>query len=147
MKPAELQTFATRPSRTSGAYSAWSLSMRLRSCAGVDGMSSKPSVSMRARISGESIAATRSRCSRSSTGLGVAAGATTPAQGRISTSGAPASASVGSCEWSFSLVTRSKFDVRWNDLNKRYAFGFAAFDNAQVRHATADDPMFLVFGK
>jgi Ethylbenzene dehydrogenase len=45
------------------------------------------------------------------------------------------------------LVTGSKFDVQWNDLNKRYAFGFAAFDNAQVRHATADDAMFLVFGK
>ena len=34
------------------------------------------------------------------------------------------------------LVTGSKFDVQWNDLGKRYAFGFAAFDNAQVRHAT-----------
>jgi len=45
------------------------------------------------------------------------------------------------------LVTGSKYDVQWDDLNKRYAFGFAAFDNAQVRHATADDPMFLVFGK
>ena len=45
------------------------------------------------------------------------------------------------------LVTGSKFDVQWNDLNARYAFGFAAFDNAQVRHATADEPSFLVFGK
>lgn len=45
------------------------------------------------------------------------------------------------------LVTGSRFDVQWNDLGKRYAFGFAAFDNAQVRHATADDPMFLVFGR
>ncbi|HET9820961.1 MAG TPA: ethylbenzene dehydrogenase-related protein [Burkholderiaceae bacterium] len=45
------------------------------------------------------------------------------------------------------LVTGSKFDVQWNDLSKRYAFGFAAFDNAQVRHATSDEPMFLVFGK
>lgn len=45
------------------------------------------------------------------------------------------------------LVTGSKFDVQWNDLNKRYPFGFAAFDNAQVRHATADDVSFLVFGK
>ena len=45
------------------------------------------------------------------------------------------------------LVTGSKFDVQWNDLGKRYAFGFAAFDNAQVRHATADEPSFLVFGK
>jgi hypothetical protein len=45
------------------------------------------------------------------------------------------------------LVTGSKFDVQWSDLNARYAFGFAAFDNAQVRHATSDDAMFLVFGK
>jgi hypothetical protein len=45
------------------------------------------------------------------------------------------------------LVTGSKFDVQWNDLSKRYAFGFAAFDNAQVRHATGDEPLFLVFGK
>jgi hypothetical protein len=45
------------------------------------------------------------------------------------------------------LVTGSKFDVQWNDMSKRYAFGFAAFDNAQVRHATADEPSFLVFGK
>ena len=45
------------------------------------------------------------------------------------------------------LVTGSKFDVQWDDLSKRYAFGFAAFDNAQVRHATGDDTLFLVFGK
>ncbi len=45
------------------------------------------------------------------------------------------------------LVTGSKFDVQWSDLSKRYAFGFAAFDNAQVRHATGDDPLFLTFGK
>ena len=45
------------------------------------------------------------------------------------------------------LVTGSKFDVQWSDLNARYAFGFAAFDNAQVRHATGDEPLFLVFGK
>jgi hypothetical protein len=45
------------------------------------------------------------------------------------------------------LVTGSKFDVQWSDLNARYPFGFAAFDNAQVRHATADEPSFLVFGK
>jgi hypothetical protein len=37
--------------------------------------------------------------------------------------------------------------VQWDKLDKRYAFGFAAFDNAQVRHATAEDVMFLVFGK
>ncbi len=45
------------------------------------------------------------------------------------------------------LVTGSKFDVQFSDMGKRYGFGFAAFDNAQVRHATPEDPMFLVFGK
>lgn len=45
------------------------------------------------------------------------------------------------------LVTGSKFDVQFSDLSARYGFGFAAFDNAQVRHATSDDPMYLVFGK
>jgi len=45
------------------------------------------------------------------------------------------------------LVTGSKFDVQFADLGARYPFGFAAFDNAQVRHATTDDPMFLVFRK
>jgi hypothetical protein len=45
------------------------------------------------------------------------------------------------------LVTGSKFDVQFADLGVRYGFGFAAFDNAQVRHATSDDPMYLVFGK
>lgn len=43
------------------------------------------------------------------------------------------------------LVTGSKFDVQFSDLSARYGFGFAAFDNAQVRHATSDDPMYLVF--
>jgi len=45
------------------------------------------------------------------------------------------------------LVTGSKFDVQFSDLSTRYPFGFAAFDNAQVRHATTDDALFLVFGK
>jgi hypothetical protein len=45
------------------------------------------------------------------------------------------------------LVTGSKFDVQFADLGARYGFGFAAFDNAQVRHATADDPLYLVFAK
>jgi hypothetical protein len=45
------------------------------------------------------------------------------------------------------LVTGSKFDVQFSDLAARYGFGFSAFDNAQVRHATSDEPMFLVFGK
>jgi len=45
------------------------------------------------------------------------------------------------------LVTGSKFDVQFADLGARYGFGVAAFDNAQVRHATSDDPMYLVFAK
>ncbi len=45
------------------------------------------------------------------------------------------------------LVTGSKFDVQFSNLGARYGFGFAAFDNAQVRHATSDDPLYMVFGK
>jgi hypothetical protein len=45
------------------------------------------------------------------------------------------------------LVTGSKFDVQFSDLTKRYGFGIAAFDNAQVRHATPDEPLYLVFAK
>jgi hypothetical protein len=45
------------------------------------------------------------------------------------------------------LVTGSKFDVQFSDMSARYGFGFAAFDNAQVRHVTSDDAMYLVFGK
>ena len=43
------------------------------------------------------------------------------------------------------LVTGSKFDVQFDNLAARYAFGFAAFDNAQVRHATGDDALFMIF--
>ncbi len=45
------------------------------------------------------------------------------------------------------LVTGSKFDVQFSNLAARYGFGVAAFDNAQVRHATSDDPLYLVFQK
>jgi hypothetical protein len=45
------------------------------------------------------------------------------------------------------LVTGSKFDVQFDKLDARYGFGFAAFDNAQVRHATSDDPLYLVFAR
>jgi hypothetical protein len=44
------------------------------------------------------------------------------------------------------LKTGSKFDVQF-DPASRYPFGVAVFDNAQVRHATPDDPLFMVFGK
>jgi hypothetical protein len=45
------------------------------------------------------------------------------------------------------LVTGSKLDVQFKDLNAQYPFGFAAFDNAQVRHAVHFEPKFLVFAK
>jgi len=45
------------------------------------------------------------------------------------------------------LVTGSQFDVQFNDLAKVYTFGFAAFDNAQVRHAINYDTLKLEFGK
>ena len=45
------------------------------------------------------------------------------------------------------LVTGSKLDVQYKDLNAQYPFGFAAFHNAQVRHAVHYDPLFLRFAK
>ena len=45
------------------------------------------------------------------------------------------------------LVTGSRYDVQFRDLGARYAFGFAAFDNAQVRHAVHFDAKFLTFAR
>ncbi len=45
------------------------------------------------------------------------------------------------------LVTGSKFDVQFDNLAGKYLFGFAAFDNAQVQHASGDDALTLVFAK
>ncbi len=45
------------------------------------------------------------------------------------------------------LITGSAFDVQFSDLGARYGFGFAAFDNAQVRHAVHFGPLYLTFGK
>jgi hypothetical protein len=45
------------------------------------------------------------------------------------------------------LVTGSKFDVQFSDLSAKYPFGFAAFDNAQVRHAVDFSPLYLTFAK
>lgn len=45
------------------------------------------------------------------------------------------------------LVTGSKLDVQFSDLNAQYGFGFAAFDNAQVRHAVHYEPLYLRFAK
>jgi len=50
-------------------------------------------------------------------------------------------------EVSRKLVTGSKFDVQFSDLNGQYAFGFAAFDNAQVRHAVHYEALKLRFAK
>jgi hypothetical protein len=45
------------------------------------------------------------------------------------------------------LKTGSNLDVQFSDLGAKYPFGFAAFDNAQVRHAVHYDPMYLSFAK
>jgi hypothetical protein len=45
------------------------------------------------------------------------------------------------------LVTGSPYDVQFKDLDGGYAFGFAAFDNAQVRHAWHYGPVVLKFAK
>jgi hypothetical protein len=50
-------------------------------------------------------------------------------------------------EVSRKLTTGSKFDVQFGDMNAAYGFGFAAFDNAQVRHAVHYDPLYLKFAK
>ena len=54
---------------------------------------------------------------------------------------------VHTSEVSRKLTTGSKFDVQFADLNAKYGFGFAAFDNAQVRHAVHFDPLYLSFAK
>jgi hypothetical protein len=45
------------------------------------------------------------------------------------------------------LVTGSKFDVQFDNLDGTYEFGFAAFDNAQVRHAFHVGALKLKFAK
>ena len=50
-------------------------------------------------------------------------------------------------ELSRKLVTGSKFDVQFDKLGGAYSFGFAAFDNAQVRHAIHGGPLQLKFAK
>jgi Ethylbenzene dehydrogenase len=45
------------------------------------------------------------------------------------------------------LVTGSKTDVQFDNLDGTYEFGFAAFDNAQVRHAVHFNPLKLKFAK
>jgi len=43
------------------------------------------------------------------------------------------------------LITPSQYDVQFKDLGAQYGFGFAAFDNAQVRHAVHYGPLYLRF--
>ncbi len=50
-------------------------------------------------------------------------------------------------EVSRKLTTGSKLDVQFDNLNDTYYFGFAAFDNAQVRHAVHWDALKLIFAK
>jgi hypothetical protein len=45
------------------------------------------------------------------------------------------------------LVTGSKTDVQFSDLNDSYGFGLATFDNAQVRHAVHMGAIQLKFAK
>jgi hypothetical protein len=45
------------------------------------------------------------------------------------------------------LVTPSKYDVQFKDLKAEYPFGFAAFDNAQVRHAFSSGALKLRFAQ
>lgn len=48
-------------------------------------------------------------------------------------------------EFSRKRVTTSKLDVQFNNLAKSYAFGVAAFDNSEVRHAHHTGVQFLRF--
>ncbi|MBZ0274976.1 MAG: ethylbenzene dehydrogenase [Anaerolineae bacterium] len=52
---------------------------------------------------------------------------------------------VWTLEFSRALVTGSEFDVQFEDLAATYYFGIADFDNAQVRHSFAGDPIMFVF--
>src|SRR5215207_10112725 len=54
---------------------------------------------------------------------------------------------VHTSEVSRKLVTGSKFDVQFADLGAQFGFGFAAFDNAQVRHAVHYGPLYLRFAR
>jgi hypothetical protein len=45
------------------------------------------------------------------------------------------------------LATGSKYDVQFDRPGAAYYFSFAAFDNAQVRHAMAGEPYKLVLAK
>ena len=52
---------------------------------------------------------------------------------------------VHTSEVSRKLITPSPYDVQFKDMGAQYGFGFAAFDNAQVRHAVHYGPLYLRF--
>jgi len=54
---------------------------------------------------------------------------------------------VWTLEWSRKLKTGSPTDVQFDDPGKKYAFGVAVFDNAQVRHAFHPGTRFLTFAQ
>ena len=54
---------------------------------------------------------------------------------------------VWTLEWSRKLKTGSPTDVQFDDPGKKYAFGVAVFDNAQVRHAFHAGVRFLTFAQ
>ena len=52
---------------------------------------------------------------------------------------------VWTLEWTRKLTTGSPTDVQFDDLNRKYAFGIAVFDNSQVRHAFHQGAVRLTF--
>lgn len=54
---------------------------------------------------------------------------------------------VWTLEFGRKLVTGSEYDVQFDDLTAVYYFGIADFDNAQVRHAVARDPIAFSFAQ
>jgi hypothetical protein len=54
---------------------------------------------------------------------------------------------VWALEFGRPLTTGSEVDVQFDDLSATYFFGVSPFDNAQVRHATHDEPVRFVFGE
>ena len=54
---------------------------------------------------------------------------------------------VWTLEWSRKLKTGSPTDVQFDDLSKKYAFGVAVFENAQVRHAFHPGARFFTFAQ
>ncbi|MBL6929054.1 MAG: ethylbenzene dehydrogenase [Rhodospirillales bacterium] len=62
-------------------------------------------------------------------------------------SGAKWADGVWTIEIARKLTTGSKTDVQFDDLGKKYYFGVATFDNAQVRHAYQEKVIKMVFAK